>query len=483
MGRIASKLGTGLSASGAVDMRVNDTNAFTKTGQGLSGTVQMPRDVTPTLNPNYVKPDTGFLDRAANTPSPAITRAPPQVTLQQNPAVSEPVRAATPTPQATRPVNDPIVNFANTAPPPTPYTNYPIEGERRDAIIRTVMGEAAGEGLTGMAAVANVIYNRSLDPRYPSDPLEVATQKNSAGIHQFSAWNSPSMQGNTLVRQPDDSPEYQKAARVVDAVFAGLIPDPTGGATHYHTKTINPVWGREGIPGTENVNGRVTIGDHVFYPRGPLDTVPTYDDTIVARLMERDPITGRLDSGLMAPTVTNRATQPSGPEDSSWYSAPSPFSSPSTPSRSSLSQPSGPEDSGWYSSGGNAWSDLGNSNSQPSGPEDSSWSNASNPFGSSTRSSSSGSRNNSQPSGPEDSGWYSGSSSAWDDVNFGNSNTQPSGPEDSGWYASGSNFMSSPSPSPSTTSPSSGGGKSSSSSSGSSYNSGVNNYGWDYDYI
>ena len=102
--------------------------------------------------------------------------------------------------------------------------------DQRDIVIRTVLGEAAGEGPEGWAAVANVLKNRAMDPRWPDEVGAVALQP-----QQFSAWNKGAG-GNSLVSSysPDD-PAYQRVGQVVDAVFGGQIPDNTGGATHYYS--------------------------------------------------------------------------------------------------------------------------------------------------------------------------------------------------------------------------------------------------------
>jgi len=40
--------------------------------------------------------------------------------------------------------------------------------------------------------------------------------------------------------------------------LAGLLEDPTGGATHYHALGISPFWTRAQTP-------TARIGNHVFY--------------------------------------------------------------------------------------------------------------------------------------------------------------------------------------------------------------------------
>ncbi len=108
--------------------------------------------------------------------------------------------------------------------------NTSLSANARDIAIRTIIGEAANEGVDGWGAVANVLRNRARDPRWPSDVDAVALQR-----RQFSAWNKGAG-GNTLVDRygPEDD-LYQRVGQTVDGVFAGDMPDNTGGATHYYS--------------------------------------------------------------------------------------------------------------------------------------------------------------------------------------------------------------------------------------------------------
>lgn len=132
--------------------------------------------------------------------------------------------------------------------------------EQIDTIVRTVLGEAAGEGRPGMEAVAWTILNRANSGKYPSDPAKVAKQPS-----QFSAWNSAANGGNDLVNMSASDPRYKQALEIVNDVLGGNVPDPTGGALFYHTQNISPYW-------SDSVNnyGTVGIGAHQFYPSHPV---------------------------------------------------------------------------------------------------------------------------------------------------------------------------------------------------------------------
>lgn len=130
--------------------------------------------------------------------------------------------------------------------------------QQLDVLTRTVLGEAANQGIPGMAGVASVIRNRAQSGKFPSDPTQVALQP-----WQFSAWNSANHGGNNVGRNADPSSRsYQDAAAVVNAVFNGQIADPTNGALYYHTGAVHPSWDQSMTPTAQ-------IGAHTFYaPQG-----------------------------------------------------------------------------------------------------------------------------------------------------------------------------------------------------------------------
>lgn len=146
------------------------------------------------------------------------------------------------------------------------------------SIVYTVLGEAAGEGNSGMAAVTHIILNRANDRRFPDNPADVATQHNDSGVYQFSAWNTKALAGNDPIsRYPTNSPTFRRAELVVKQVLAGGVPDYTYGATHY--------WSPRGMGGNEpywataesTTHGRVKIGGHIFLARKPVVPIPPSD--------------------------------------------------------------------------------------------------------------------------------------------------------------------------------------------------------------
>lgn len=153
------------------------------------------------------------------------------------------------------------------SPPQLPASYTPQD---RDVMIRTIIGEAAGEGPEGMAAVALVIRNRMEDSRYPDTPGGVSLQPG-----QFSAWNTDGS-GNDLVnRYRPGSVTYDKAALIADMVIGGQVPDFTKGAVNYYSPEGMRALVAQGyqdnlIPGwlssanAERAGPAVQIGNQVF---------------------------------------------------------------------------------------------------------------------------------------------------------------------------------------------------------------------------
>ena len=123
----------------------------------------------------------------------------------------------------------------------------PLDPIDRDNLIKTIYGEASGEPALGQAGVAHAILNRLAAGGYGDSITDIvkapaAGVDPARGFHEFSPWNAPGVPESNPTAQnlsPDDpNPVLAKAYRnigdIVDKVYSGLIPDPTGGATHYY---------------------------------------------------------------------------------------------------------------------------------------------------------------------------------------------------------------------------------------------------------
>jgi len=128
-----------------------------------------------------------------------------------------------------------------------------------DVLARTLWGEARGEGIDGMQAVASVILNR----------VEIA--KRAGGYwwgntviqvcqkpYQFSCWNKQDPNFKKLISVTEDDIQFGTALRVARRAMLGFIKDATNGATHYHTLNIMPHWAQGQKP-------TARIGHHLFY--------------------------------------------------------------------------------------------------------------------------------------------------------------------------------------------------------------------------
>jgi N-acetylmuramoyl-L-alanine amidase len=137
-----------------------------------------------------------------------------------------------------------------------PWTNE----QARDRVIRTLLGESNGTP-EGMISVAHVIKNRA-DSGAWGDPTKGGLTQTITAPKQFSMWNTDDPKLRALAAGvsaiPTTDPRYQRAGAIVDGVFGNDIPDPTGGATHYHTTFVSPEWSQGATP-------TATIGGHYFY--------------------------------------------------------------------------------------------------------------------------------------------------------------------------------------------------------------------------
>ena len=141
--------------------------------------------------------------------------------------------------------------------------------EERDYLIRTLVFEASGETEIGMAAVAHAILNRKRSGRWGDKIQDVVTYP-----QQFEPWMT---RKDDIEKLSTSDPRYLKAAVIVDEVFAGLISDPTAGATHF----LNPIVVRQrrggSLPAWADGHGQ-PFGRHVFYSPERNGTLPQRAD-------------------------------------------------------------------------------------------------------------------------------------------------------------------------------------------------------------
>ena len=146
----------------------------------------------------------------------------------------------------------------------TNYHEKLISFPEGELLARLIWGEARNQPLRGLAAIANVVLNRVHDDykRFGKTVFDVITKK-----WQFSCLNGLwsddlSDDDPNLVQVLGDPKEPITACRTIaHLALDGLLIDPTGWATHYHTKTVDPKWNDD----PTKMIYTVTIGDHLFY--------------------------------------------------------------------------------------------------------------------------------------------------------------------------------------------------------------------------
>ena len=125
-------------------------------------------------------------------------------------------------------------------------------------VAATIWGEARGEGIEGMKAVANVIRNRANSLN--KTPKDVVLQKK-----QFSIWNDTTTDNflnkinKSTLKNPKDGSAWENAQNIVKNYVKTKGTDNTKGAQFYHTTSIKPNWDYSKLKYT------TTIGNHKFY--------------------------------------------------------------------------------------------------------------------------------------------------------------------------------------------------------------------------
>jgi len=148
----------------------------------------------------------------------------------------------------------PAAPLAAAAPPSHP-PEVDDRAEAVDILARTLWGEARGEPERGRRAVAAVVVNRALRQRRG---WGLTVQAVCRKPWQFSCWNANDPNLEKLLRVDTRDADFVACLNIAKEGVAGINPDETAGATHYHHHAILPSWAHGKRPSAR-------IGRHLFY--------------------------------------------------------------------------------------------------------------------------------------------------------------------------------------------------------------------------
>lgn len=126
-------------------------------------------------------------------------------------------------------------------------------GKQWECLTEALYFEARGEPTRGVFAVAEVILNRVDSKYYPDTVCGVVNQGTGKKFQCQFTYTCDGLP--ETVAEPEAWADMGKIAALM---LDDAPKDLTEGATHYHTKSVNPRWARV-FPKT------ATIGAHVFY--------------------------------------------------------------------------------------------------------------------------------------------------------------------------------------------------------------------------
>jgi hypothetical protein len=138
----------------------------------------------------------------------------------------------------------------------------------RDVLIRTLYGEGADQPVSGQEGIVQTMLNRVAQGG-------LGAARGPAGVAkfpgQYSTWNPIGRGGNMIGRNLQvGSPDYNAMGDVVDRVYAGIVPDITGGSQNYYVPTqVSPSWA-----GPLAAQQNLQIGMHRFVGAGPTRITP-----------------------------------------------------------------------------------------------------------------------------------------------------------------------------------------------------------------
>lgn len=138
-------------------------------------------------------------------------------------------------------------------PPPARAAGTQVPPDALRCLALAVYFEARGESIEGKAAVAHVVVNRAREAGFPDGVCQVVQQGGEQRPCQF-GWYCDGRSD-----RPRAGRLWESSLEVAQAVLAGRLEDPTGGALYFvRTRVKKPSW-------TRRLTRVARIGGHVFY--------------------------------------------------------------------------------------------------------------------------------------------------------------------------------------------------------------------------
>ncbi len=134
----------------------------------------------------------------------------------------------------------------------------------RQIVASVLVLEAASDGVEGMQAVLNIIYNRADHHVYR---LVRAAVRRGSFYSMHSIWGLQKPDYGPILRRAQRDRYYADAVKLVMKLEQGALPDTTHGATHYYLSSNKPPYW------IGQMHYRATIGSHHFFARYPLTLV------------------------------------------------------------------------------------------------------------------------------------------------------------------------------------------------------------------
>jgi N-acetylmuramoyl-L-alanine amidase len=135
---------------------------------------------------------------------------------------------------------------------------------QQEILALTLWGEAGDRPVRAIEALASLVVNRARIAAGPGGPRHWGL--GVAGVcrapFQFPCWNRNNPRHAAMVELAPGDGGLAICRRIAARAMGGGLPDPTGGATHWHDAALLPGWAIGQVPLAE-------IGGLMFYRLDP----------------------------------------------------------------------------------------------------------------------------------------------------------------------------------------------------------------------